>query len=132
MPKLIKNTSSDDKADELIPVNRDDLFTILRNLLENAVCYSPDNARVTVRLESTTPFILNVADTGPGIKPEDRERVFDAFYRVLGTNTTGTGLGLAIVKTLAQQNALKVELLETDPSRLDHKGLTVRLTKINA
>lgn len=124
--------SIDDKADELIPVNRDDLFTILRNLLENAVCYCPDNARVTVTLESTTPFILNVADTGPGIKPEDRERVFDAFYRVLGTNTTGTGLGLAIVKTLAQQNALKVELLETNPSRLDHKGLTVRLTKINA
>lgn len=113
-----------------IPVNRDDLYTILRNLLENAIRYSPQNARVTIQLENLTPFTLSVADTGIGIAPENRQRVFDPFYRVLGTNTTGTGLGLAIVKTLAEQNSLLVELKETNPNNANHKGLTVKLTKM--
>ena len=78
----------------------DDLFTILRNLLENAVRYSPKGGTVTVKLAQIEPPVLCVMDEGPGIPQEDRARVLEPFYRRLGTNVSGTGLGLAIVKTI--------------------------------
>jgi two-component system, OmpR family, sensor kinase len=68
---------------------------------------------------------LEVSDTGPGIPSEERERVFDRFYRSPGNDVpTGSGLGLAIVKTVVEKHDGTVVL--TEPS--DHSGLLVRVS----
>jgi len=81
------------------------LHDIVRNLVENAVNYSPDGAdlRVTSGLDGGT-FVITVADSGPGIPPDDLARVFERFYRVDKPRSRpgGTGLGLAIVKHLVE------------------------------
>ncbi|WP_051065558.1 sensor histidine kinase [Nocardiopsis potens] len=78
------------------------LATALRNLVSNAVAYSPQRTRVSVSAEATEQAVeISVADQGIGIPPQDLERVFERFYRVDAARsraTGGTGLGLAIVK----------------------------------
>ena len=114
-----------------VPVGEDDLFSILRNLMENAVKYCPHGSTVTIELVSLSPFKLKVCDNGPGIPEDDKARIFDPFYRVLGTGVTGTGLGMAIVKRLAERNNLKVTLNDTYPDKTDKgKGLSVMLEKL--
>src|SRR5215472_8387818 len=83
--------------------DEDLLVTATRNLLENAVAYSPDKTRVliTMRMASTWMAEISVTDQGIGIPERDRERIFERFYRVdpaRSRATGGTGLGLAIVK----------------------------------
>jgi two-component system, OmpR family, phosphate regulon sensor histidine kinase PhoR len=82
------------------------LEQILVNLLDNAVKYTPSGGRITVLTDSTgNAVVVSVLDTGPGIEPRHRARIFERFYRVdLGRarEDGGTGLGLAIVKHLAQ------------------------------
>ena len=81
------------------------LHDIVRNLVENAVNYSPEGAdlRVSSGIEDGT-FVITVADSGPGIPSEDLGRVFERFYRVDKSRSRpgGTGLGLAIVKHLVE------------------------------
>ena len=108
-----------------VPVAEDDLFAILRNLIENSIKYCPEGSTVCVEIESLAPFKINVHDDGPGISKEDQERIFDPFYRVLGTGVSGTGLGMAIVKTLAERNGLAVTLSESDGG----KGLKVTFSQ---
>jgi two-component system sensor histidine kinase SenX3 len=79
------------------------LITALRNLLENAVAYSPERTRVVISTKKTGEghAELSVADQGIGIPERDLERIFERFYRVdpaRSRATGGTGLGLAIVK----------------------------------
>lgn len=78
------------------------LREMLNNLLDNAIRYTPGGGHVTVRVtsESGCPA-LTVEDNGPGIAESDRERVFERFYRVLGSGAEGCGLGLAIVREIA-------------------------------
>ena len=81
------------------------LHDIARNLIENAVNYTPDGGAIEVKAERINGlFQLTVADTGHGIAPDDLPRVFERFYRVDKSRTGpgGTGLGLSIVKHLAQ------------------------------
>jgi two-component system sensor histidine kinase SenX3 len=83
--------------------DEDLLVTALRNLLENAVAYSPDKTRVEVRTRTADNWMaeVSVTDQGIGIPERDRERIFERFYRVdpaRSRATGGTGLGLAIVK----------------------------------
>jgi two-component system phosphate regulon sensor histidine kinase PhoR len=81
------------------------LHDIARNLIENAVNYTPDGGAVEVRAEVLNGrFQLTVADTGDGIEPDDLVRVFERFYRVDKSRARpgGTGLGLSIVKHLVQ------------------------------
>ncbi|MBM3809917.1 MAG: hypothetical protein FJW22_17245, partial [Acidimicrobiia bacterium] len=79
------------------------LHDIVRNLVENAVNYTPDGAEIDVRADLIDgTFRLTVADTGHGIAPNELGRVFERFYRVDESRTRpGTGLGLSIVKHLA-------------------------------
>ena len=78
------------------------LREMLNNLLDNAVRYTPGGGHVTVRLTSDGGRLaLTVEDNGPGIAESDRERVFERFYRVLGSGAEGCGLGLAIVREIA-------------------------------
>lgn len=87
------------------------LEVLLANLLENAIRYTPRGGRIDIAtgIEATSAW-LEVADTGPGIPVEERERVFDRFYRQSGTDGSGTGLGLAIVKAIAERHGAKVML----------------------
>ena len=92
------------------------LAELLNNLLDNALRYTPQGGHVTVRLWVHHPHaVLAVEDTGPGIAESERERVFDRFYRVLGTGTSGSGLGLAIVKEIAQKHQGDVAVTGTGP-----------------
>jgi two-component system, OmpR family, sensor histidine kinase SenX3 len=83
--------------------DEDLLVTALRNLLENAVAYSPDRTRVLIGTRTASSWMaeISVTDQGIGIPERDRERIFERFYRVdpaRSRATGGTGLGLAIVK----------------------------------
>jgi two-component system phosphate regulon sensor histidine kinase PhoR len=81
------------------------LHDIVRNLVENAVNYSPDGADVMLAAaRANGKYTITVADSGPGIPPEDLGRVFERFYRVDKSRSRpgGTGLGLAIVRHLVE------------------------------
>jgi two-component system OmpR family sensor kinase len=88
------------------------LRILLRNLLENAVKYTPTDGRVDVSLdEQQGQPVLTVEDSGPGIAPENRLRVFDRFFRASDTaQETGSGLGLAIVKAIADRHGAALVL----------------------
>ncbi len=94
----------------------DALRILVRNLVDNAVRYTPEGGTVDVSVQDAdTPgtshgAILRVVDTGPGIAPEERQRVFDRFYRTPGTTPPGSGLGMAIVKTIADAHGATVAL----------------------
>jgi len=87
------------------------LRTLLDNLVANAVRYTPAGGRVDVRCGKDDQGIwLEVEDNGPGIPPQERERVFDRFYRRAGQSASGSGLGLAIVQAIARQHGAQVRL----------------------
>ncbi|MCO4254333.1 sensor histidine kinase [Pseudarthrobacter cellobiosi] len=94
--------------------DRDLLVTALRNLIDNAIRYSPENTRVGVGVRSKDGLIaVSVTDQGEGLTPEDQERVFERFYRVdaaRSRHTGGTGLGLSIVKHVASNHGGEVTL----------------------
>lgn len=91
-----------DESDARIAVQETELKTLIKNLIENAIRYTPQGGRVDLSVQThATHVLLLVEDTGPGIPEHERERVFDPFYRVLGNDETGSGLGLSIVKTIA-------------------------------
>jgi two-component system OmpR family sensor kinase len=108
--------------------DRDALRVLMSNLVDNAVRYSPPGGRVDVSVQrgeraGEPAAIVEVTDTGPGIPVDERERVFDRFYRVPGTTAPGSGIGLAIVRSIARQHGIRVELGCGD----DSQGLRVRL-----
>jgi two-component system OmpR family sensor kinase len=106
---------------------RDAVATLIRNLVDNAVRYIPEGGRVDVSVECAGSMpgqgVIRVIDNGPGIAPEERERVFDRFYRKPGTRAPGSGLGLAIVKAIAAAHGATVELGEGAQGR----GLAVKV-----
>ena len=98
-------TTAVDEAESRVSADPAKLHDVLRNLVENAVHYSPNNA--AIRLEATHQngvVRISVSDSGPGIPAEDLSRVFERFYRVDKSRARpgGTGLGLAIVKHLVE------------------------------
>lgn len=87
------------------------LSILTRNLVDNAIRYTPDGGTVTIRVEKHSDSVtLSVIDDGPGIPKKLRERVFERFFRVLGNKSPGSGLGLAIVAQIASLHLAKVEL----------------------
>ena len=91
----------------------DALRTLTRNLVDNAVRYTPAGGRVDVSVENggdSGQTLLKVVDNGPGIPPEERSRVLDRFYRRPGTSPPGSGLGMAIVKAIADTHGATLEL----------------------
>ena len=100
------------------------LAILIRNLLDNAIRYSPPGTRVDVGItrEDGAP-VLTVTDQGPGIAPEERERVLDRFYRIAGTGGQGSGLGLSIVRRIAELHGASLAF-EEGP---EGSGLRVRV-----
>jgi len=90
------------------------LRTLLRNLLDNAVKYTPEGGRVDVAIVASPGAVeLSVDDSGPGIPAEDRARVFDRFYRSGASQAPGSGLGLSIVRSIAEQHGATVSLAQS-------------------
>jgi two-component system sensor histidine kinase TctE len=86
------------------------LAELLDNLLDNAVRYTRDHGRITVRVLDGASATLEVSDDGPAIPAEERERVFERFHRLLGTSREGSGLGLAIAREIAQRHGAEITL----------------------
>jgi two-component system OmpR family sensor kinase len=104
--------------------DRDALRTLLSNLVDNALRYTGRGGRVDVTAAQTAEGpALEVIDNGPGIPLQERERVFDRFYRRAGTDVPGSGLGLAIVRSIAEPHGARVAL-ESGP---DGRGLAARV-----
>jgi two-component system, OmpR family, sensor kinase len=89
----------------------DALQILLRNLVDNAVKYTPGGGTVDISVLSGAGTVaVQVEDSGPGIPPDERERVFDRFYRVAGSEAAGSGLGLAIIKAIAERHGAVLTL----------------------
>lgn len=88
------------------------LSVLLRNLLDNAVRYSPPHGQVRVRMmeEAGGAVGLEILDQGPGIPAAERARVLERFYRVVGSGESGSGLGLSIVARIAQLHQARLDL----------------------
>jgi two-component system sensor histidine kinase TctE len=100
------------------------LKEMLRNLVENAIHYTPSTPErpgvVTLRVlvdPYSKVLVLQVEDNGPGIAPAERELVFQPFYRALGTNVDGSGLGLPIVREIAQRHDATVGVDAAHPGQ---------------
>ena len=101
------------KPDVLFRGDREAVRALVRNLVDNAVRYTPRGGSVQVSSRGTADgALLEVADTGPGIPAADRERVFDRFYRRASGPEGGTGLGLAIVKAIVERHGARVTMAD--------------------
>lgn len=104
-----------------------DLFTLVRNLADNAIRYTPGGGRVDLIAEDTEGQVtLRVRDNGPGIPPAERDRVFDPFYRTPGSTQIGSGLGLSIVQAIAHRLGAQVRLDWAEPTRQTGLEVSVR------
>lgn len=103
-----------------------DMIALVRNLVDNAIRYTPEGGRVDLSVQVSQGYaVLSIQDTGPGIPAAERERVFDSFYRALGSEQLGSGLGLAIVKAIVDRTGATVQLGFTDEAK--QTGLRVRI-----
>ena len=92
-------TSSENPS---LPISEIDLYTLIKTLADNAIRYTPAGSQIDLSTQSqpnSTTIIIE--DNGNGIPPAERQRVFDPFYRILGSGEQGTGLGLSIPQTIA-------------------------------
>jgi two-component system OmpR family sensor kinase len=113
-----------DEAHVMVHGERESLRTLLANLIDNALRYTPSGGRIDASVSRDNGgAVFEVSDTGPGIRREDRERVFDRFYRAAGNDVPGSGLGLAIVRSIAERHDAKLVLGEGR----DGRGLRVRV-----
>jgi signal transduction histidine kinase len=103
-------------------VNRDDLWTILRNLMENAIryCDRPGEVVISVRPDNAKRLSVCIEDNGPGIPSAERRQIFERFYRgdsgKAGSEmaaTDGAGLGLSIVKSLVDRNDMDLSISDS-------------------
>jgi signal transduction histidine kinase len=112
-------------ASILVSGDRAELHTAFTNVLENAVKYSIDAPKISVRIKNSRPNLVEVfiKDNGIGIPPAELKRIFKRFYRVTGqttSDTKGTGLGLSIVKAIIERHGGKIRA----ESKGEEKGST--------
>ena len=112
-----------------LPISEIDLYTLVKTLADNAIRYTPRSSQIDLSTQSqqgSTAIIIE--DNGNGIPPAERQRVFDPFYRILGSGEQGTGLGLSIAQTIAQRHSGSITLhnSQTFPT-----GLRVEITLPN-
>ncbi|HJV60629.1 MAG TPA: ATP-binding protein [Albitalea sp.] len=122
----------DDAPQPLVAGDAEELRVMLNNLVDNALRHAPEGSRVDVAVRAhgsaRDEIAVEVSDAGPGIAPEDRERVFDRFYRKASeAHPGGTGLGLAIVKAVVQRHRARLELAPGQSRSDGGRGLLVRI-----
>jgi len=110
--------------DVQVIINEMDVFILLKNLVDNAIRYTPSGGRVDLKvgLDRET-VIIEIKDSGPGISVAEQRLVFDPFYRSLGTDETGSGLGLSIVTAIADRTGARIQLSFSD--EVKQSGLRV-------
>ncbi|WP_443113902.1 sensor histidine kinase [Herbaspirillum seropedicae] len=115
----------DGERDACVLTQPQELAQLLRNLIDNAIAYTPAGGAVSLRMERHAQWVaLEICDTGPGIAASERERVFQPFYRI-DPSGQGSGLGLAIVQSIARRLDVTLRLEAADPAQ--QSGLRVRL-----
>jgi two-component system, OmpR family, sensor kinase len=115
------------QRDVVLQASEIDLTMLLKNLIDNAIRYTPEGGRIDLSVEiQPNGAAFRVQDTGPGICPEDRERVFDPFHRLLGAGEFGSGLGLSIVKAIVDRLGAGISLGASPGGGLD---VTVTIPK---
>ena len=109
--------------DTAIAADRDLLFQALTNLLDNAIKFCPTGGDIRVATSRNDDVVsLSVADSGPGIPKDERERVLERFYRAEASRSTnGSGLGLSLVSAIASVHQAAIDLTD------NHPGLKVTL-----
>ncbi len=94
-----------------LKANLTGLSILIRNLVDNAIRYTPEHGQVIVEIADQLEYvILKVIDNGPGIPEELRARVFERFYRMIGNSAAGSGLGLAIVQQISELHQADIKL----------------------
>ena len=88
------------------------LRELINNLLDNAIRYTRDGGKVTVRVSGDPAPRVAISDDGPTIPPDERERIFERFHRLLGDQASGSGLGLAIVREIATLHEATITLAD--------------------
>jgi len=125
LEKKIELEFDHDPHTPAISGNQTALGILVRNLVDNAIRYCKDNGKVSVRIyQQDDLLLLEVQDNGPGIPVELQARVFERFFRVLGSKSPGSGLGLAIVRQICDLHGAKVEL----NSPTEGSGLIIRVS----
>lgn len=127
--KHIELSMEVEKPISTIEGNQTAISILVRNLVDNAIRYTPISGSIVIKIHEQADFvILAVIDTGPGIPPELRARVFERFYRILGSNSSGSGLGLAIVQKIATLHKAEV-ILSSLPDNTPGLVVTVKFPK---
>ncbi len=98
----------------LIKADTNEITRLFTNIISNAVKYNSDNGTLDIKIFTTGKYIVTkISDTGIGMKPEEKERLFSEFYRIKNEHTrsiSGTGLGLSIVKRIVESYSGKIEV----------------------
>jgi DNA-binding response OmpR family regulator len=114
------------KAVLLIRGDADKLAQVFSNLLDNAVKYSPPAGQVVLTSRLSDSWLeVQISDTGPGITPDEFERVFDRFYQMDNSrhgNTHGVGLGLAIAREIVIAHGGSISVINRTNAEIDHKN----------
>ncbi|TFB41048.1 ATP-binding protein [Pseudomonas sp. F01002] len=115
------------EQDVRVLINEMDLMTLVKNLVDNAIRYTPQGGRIDLSVVMDNgAALLQIKDSGPGITIEERARVFDPFYRSLGTDEAGSGLGLSIVQAIADRTGAQIRLSFSDENQ--KSGLCVSVS----
>ena len=110
--------------DAQVCVTERDLTAVVKNLVDNAIRYTPDGGRVDLSVTvAEGRAMLKIQDSGPGIQVAERKRIFDPFYRTPGSDQVGSGLGLSIVKAILDRNGAEIQLGFSD--EVDRSGLCI-------
>jgi two-component system OmpR family sensor kinase len=114
------------EQDAQVLVSELDMIAVVKNLVDNAIRYTPEGGRIDMSVSTAEGHaVLSIQDNGPGIPLAERERVFDPFYRTLGSDQVGSGLGLSIVKTISGRIGAEIQLGFSD--EVKGSGLCVRI-----
>lgn len=117
-----------------IRADRGDLVELLTNLMDNAIKYTRARGSVWVKVENSDRVSVTVEDNGPGIADSEKEKIFERFYRIPGTNESGCGLGLSIVKRIVRNNQATLKVLDRPDGgtqfRVDFPGIATIEPKI--
>lgn len=103
----------------------DEIEILLNNLLVNAINYSPEDGLINIQIRSHHHAVeIEIEDSGPGIHPEDIDKVFERFYRSQNPTVSGSGLGLSISQEIAQKHHAEILLINKQP---ESTGLIVKV-----